>query len=274
MSFQFGASVWKLTCGSGRRLFFAQHSMDERVVPLHVVGEEAPERDSEDADWELAWRKIRLFPDLHGLSWMLFVSSLCLACTAFNTLYWLMLFGLLLSLVYLDLDTKSTSLLDDLVYTGVEALSAIVSLFSVGFTLYACISRGPLPCWRPRWRCVAHFGALCVFVTDLVFLASSAYELWQWHDSDWNRYKGMHFSSKQDCESAQNYVETLSLVSIVGCVVVLSFGVVRGRCQPTWQEGVSPSAGGAQGREDPLGEGGVLQKVARGGKMHSTLPRP
>ena len=44
------------------------------------------------------------------------------------------------------------------------AFAAIVSLFSVGFTLYACVSRRPLPCWRPRWRCVARFVALFVFV--------------------------------------------------------------------------------------------------------------
>ena len=126
--------------------FFTQHSMDERVVPLHAVGE-AQERDSEDADWELAWRRMRLFPDLRGHSWI--VSCLCFACTAFNTLISL---GLLLSLVIIDLETKSISFLDDLVYTGVEALSAIVSIFSVGFTLYACVSRRPLLCWRPAVR--------------------------------------------------------------------------------------------------------------------------
>ena len=113
-----------------------------------------------------------------------------------------------------------------------------------------------------------------MFVTDFVFLAFSACDLWQWHDIDCNRYKGMYFSSKQGCESAKIFAEKTGFgVDSWLCRCPVDW-CCPGRCQPTRQEGVSPSAGGAQGREDPLGESGVLPKVARGGKMHSTLPRP
>ena len=131
--------------------------MDERVVSLRVVGEEAPERDSEDAEWELAWRRMRLFQDMCGYSWI--VSCPCFASAALSTFFAFFFFLL-----------KTCKF--------ILAFDAIVSLFSVGFTLYACVSRRPLPCWRPRWRCVARFVALFVFVNQLVLLAMSAFDVW------------------------------------------------------------------------------------------------
>ena len=91
----------------------------------------------------------------------------------------------------------------------------------MGFTLYACVSRRPLPCWQPGWRRVAPLGVLSA-ILQIVWL--------------WMCALGCERIYKQACEEGdvkscqlESRCEALVLLSNVVCIlVVLSWFVLVG----------------------------------------------
>ena len=167
-------------------------SMEATRDPFQSVSEN-------DDDGELTSRRMRLFPDCGRLTCVL--PCLCLVGMIFSTVFWLTEFF-------------SYLMVSELVYL----LDAIASTFALVFTLYACVSRRPLPCWQPGWRLVVPLGVLAA-ILQIVSLLSNALSC------EWVDQQACDQGDDETCTSYSYCKVLVPLSTVVGILVVLS-GVV------------------------------------------------
>ena len=108
-----------------------------------------------DDDGELTSRRMRLFPDCGRHICVL--PCLCVMVMVISTVVWLIMFFHSLLSVY-------GPYFGGIAGAVTFSVEAIASIFAMVFTLYACASRRPLPCWQPGWRRVAPLGVLAAIL--------------------------------------------------------------------------------------------------------------
>ena len=157
-SFSVSTVTSAVACASSPR------SMDQQgeilLTSSGLARPPVPQTDSEMlvTDLERAGRTLRLFPDCGRNS---FILPLC--CTiwiAFPTLFWTLFCVVVAVFPWPDSGP-------DLMLLLYFLTNAILGIVCMRFTLYAPFSHRPLPCWQPRWFCVARLGVPLMFVLCL-----------------------------------------------------------------------------------------------------------
>ena len=160
-----------------------------------------------DDDGELTSRRMRLFPDCGRLTCML--PCLCIVAMLCSTVVWLIAFF--------------QTLLSPLMAGGAAgavtfSFESIASIFAMAFTLYACVSRRPLPCWQPSWRRVAPLGVLAAILQVVVLLLMAL-------ACEWVDQQACDQGDDETCQFYSLCKALVPLSTVVGILVVLS-GVV------------------------------------------------
>ena len=127
-------------------------SMEVTRDPFQAVRED-------DDDGELTSRRMRLFPDCGQHTCVL--PCLCIVVMMYSTVMWLILFfG----------PSPGPYSLGATAGDVTFSVEGIASIFAMVFTLHACVSRRPLPCWQPGWRRVAPLGVLAAILQVVLLL--------------------------------------------------------------------------------------------------------